>query len=63
MVWGCISYTGILSLLEIPTTINWKEYVRTFDRGLLPVVGSALGEEWIVQQENASVHNSYFTLN
>ena len=62
MVWGGISYSGIISLVEVVTTMNSREYARNLDLGLLPMVGSIVGENWLLQQDNASVHTSNHTL-
>lgn len=62
MVWGAFCYNGVLPLVKISTRMNSADYQEVLSEGLLPFAGNLAGENYIFQQDNASIHASSSTL-
>ncbi len=58
MVWGAMSYFGLSDLCVINGGMNLECYCDVLSRFLLPYAEQECPEDWIFQQDNASVHRS-----
>lgn len=61
MVWGAFSSRGTLPLAFPSTRMDSKEYINVLERNLLPFLKQYEDEDWIFQQDNASIHSSKAT--
>lgn len=61
MVWAGFSAAGKTSLAIISGTLNASGYVYTLMEHLLPNAPLIAGANWILQQDNASVHTAQVT--
>jgi len=63
MFWGCISYSGVGTLLDVDGNINSEKYVDILEQNLWPVVARDFEDKpWIFQEDNCPVHKSRFTM-
>lgn len=63
MVWGAVSYNGVLSLVGIEGTLDARYYCDVLDQGLLKQAEAELGDIWTFVHDNASVHSADYTKN
>lgn len=61
MVWGAISFNGKLDLVGNEGKMNSEYYTQVLENVLLPIADTVVGEDWILQQDNAAVHTSRHT--
>lgn len=62
MVWEAISYNEMLELVEIDGTMDAKYYCDVLHTYPLSNQVGILEEDWIYQQDNASVHTDKATM-
>lgn len=58
MVWGAITYHGPLQLATVQTTLNAEGYCSLLEDYLEEEAAVALGENWVLVQDNAPVHTA-----
>ena len=59
MLWGCFSWNGVGSLLEIEGTMNADRYIEIINENLEEaVLKLGLEEEFILQQDNDSKYTA-----
>lgn len=61
MIWGAISYVGTLELTRVKGNMDSTGYCRVLERALLAPAADALGENWTLMHDGASVHRSEHT--
>jgi len=61
MVWAAFSYYGATPICFISTKMNSTNYIELLDSELIRFGESMPNEEWIFQQDNASIHNAKAT--
>lgn len=61
-VWGGIFYNGLVDFEEINRTMLAKFSCDVLQTCFLSNQDGILEEDWILQQENASVHTAYYTM-
>lgn len=62
MVWGCISKYGFHDLTLLEGGVDAKAYITTLTDHLLPVFrGYLQGQEFVFQQDNATIHTAHTT--
>lgn len=61
MVWGAFCFNGVLPLMKISTRMNSENYQKVLSDSLLENAELLAGENWIFQQDNASIHVSKST--
>jgi len=61
MVWGGFSATGKTPLVFLEGRQDSVAYTRTLASALLPTASAIAGEDWQLQQDNASIHMSAIT--
>ena len=61
MLWGCISFQGVRSLHRIRGRLNSEEYQLILGDVMLPDARRLVGEDFIFQQDNATIHTSRST--
>ena len=63
MIWAAFGSRGKTPICFISTKMNSKIYVDLLDNVLIDFGDTFWGEEWIFQQDNASIHVSNYTKN
>jgi hypothetical protein len=63
MVWAGFGYRGITDIFFINQKMKSHDYQEMLRQQLLPVANDIGGQNWILQQDNASIHNSRSTKN
>jgi transposase len=64
MVWGCISKFGFHDLALMEGTVDAEAYITILTNHLLPVVRDYFrGQEFVFQQDGATIHTAYVTRN
>ena len=58
---GAISYYGAAELIRVKGNQDSVKHCQTLQYGLLPFAADMLGENWTLQQDNASIHRSKYT--
>ena len=58
MVWAGVGYNGRTELVIIETKNNAKKYVEVLAKYLLPFTHRIIGDKWVLQQDNSSIHTS-----
>lgn len=58
MVWGATSFSGKLDLFGIERKKNSVHFNQILEHALLSISKRLIGEDWILQQDNANVHTS-----
>ena len=59
MFWGCVTYSGVGTLVPVEGTINSAKYISILDDNLWPVITKNFtNNDWIFQDDNAPVHAS-----
>ena len=59
---GCITYSGVGTLVPVNGNINSGKYVDILDRNLRPVVTKNFpNSPWYFKDDNATPHTSRFT--
>lgn len=58
MVWGGFCRNGMLPLAFPSTRMNSAEYISVLENNLIPYLSQNSDQEFIFQQDNASVHSS-----
>jgi hypothetical protein len=62
MFWGCVTYSGVGTLLPISGNMNSEKYIETLDENLRPVIVKHFGNSpFIFQDGNAPCHASQIT--
>ena len=62
MFWGCLTYSGVGTLVPITGNMNSEKYINTLDEFLWPVVAKQFGySPFIFEDHNASCHASLRT--
>jgi transposase len=61
MVWGGISLRGVTLLKMARGSINSEKYTEILQENLLQQMNTLYPDGWVLQQDNASCHNSRFT--
>ena len=61
MLWGCISFQGVDSLHRIRGRLNSEDYQQILGDVMLPDARRLVGEDFIFQQDNATIHTSRST--
>ena len=61
MLWGCISFQGVGSLHRIRGRLNSEDYQAILGDVMLPDARRLVGEDFIFQQDNATIHTSRST--
>ena len=61
MLWGCISFQGLGSLHRIRGHLNSEDYQQIPGDVMLPDARRLVGEDFIFQQDNATIHTSRST--
>ena len=62
MVWAAISYKHKTPLFFIEKNMNSEFYVEMIGNFFLPEANSVYGDNFLLQQDNASVHRSKFSM-
>ena len=57
-LWGMFLPTGDLQCLEMQGNLKTTKYIRILKDNLLPKMKSLYGDDWLLQQDNASSHTS-----
>jgi transposase len=63
MVWAAFGYKGVTDIVFIDGRMNSGKYQELLRLQLLPVAHNIGGQNWIFQQDNASIHCSRSTKN
>jgi len=58
MFWGSVSYNGVGDLVPIDGSMNQSQYLRTLNDFAFPSGDRLIGEEFILQQDNAPCHKA-----
>jgi transposase len=59
MVWGCITYEGMGTLVPVEGNINGQKYINIIDNNLWPVIARHFPENnYVFQDDNAPVHRA-----
>ena len=58
MLWGCISFQGVGSLHRIRDRLNSEDYQQILGDFMLPDARLLVGEDFILQQDDATIHTS-----
>lgn len=59
MVWGCISASGVGSLIRVEGNLNHQGYINILQEGMLPSARQLFGRmPYIFQQDNAPCHTA-----
>ena len=61
MIWSCFSYFGLCDLVILKGKQDSKKYCEVLEHNLLPFTSLVHGENWIFQQDNASIHVSKYS--
>ncbi len=61
MLWGCISFQGVGSLHRIRGRLNSEDYQQILGDVMLPDARRLVGEDFILQQDNPTIHTSRST--
>ena len=62
MFWGCITYSGVGTLVPVNGNINSQKYIDILEANLRPVVAKVFSDRpWIFQDDNATPHTSQLT--
>ena len=61
MVWGGISANGKICLAFLEGKQDFKAYIGTLQKCLLPYCQGNMEKSWIFQQDNAPIHTSKCT--
>ena len=62
MFWGCVTYKGVGNLVPVDGNIDSHKYVNILETSLWQVVFKYFtGKRWILEDDNAPVHQSAFT--
>ena len=61
MIWGAISYKVMKGFDGVPDNMDSRKYCQMLGESLLPYAAQALGENWTLMHEGASVHRSKYT--
>lgn len=61
MIWGAMSFYGLSHIRVVKDTMNSAKYCKVLEEFLFPFAAETLGERWVFQQDNASVHTSNLT--
>ena len=62
MVWGAFCQRGTSPLMILEGHQNSTAYMKTLEEGLLPFAAQKYGNNWIFQQDRASIHTSGATM-
>jgi hypothetical protein len=62
MCWAACSANGKSRLVFLSGRMNRWRYIELLENELLPIGSSLGGKKWIFQQDNASIHSAYDTL-
>ena len=63
MVWGGISFYGSSELEGIQGTQDSERYCKVLETTFIPWAAVTCGEEWVLQHDGASTHQSNYTKN
>ena len=58
MVWGMLFPAGQIFVKKMTGRVNSEAYIKMLKEYAIPVIRDILGEDFIVQQDNCSVHVS-----
>lgn len=61
MIWGAIAPGCFLCYKRCESTIDYVHYCNILETTMLPAARAKVGDDFIFQQDNASVHTSKFT--
>lgn len=61
MIWAAFSYTGRSPICIISTKMTSNKYVELLDDVLITFGDDYMPEDWIFQQDNASIHSAKTT--
>ena len=61
MIWGCFSANGKANLATIEGTLDSVGYCTFLENNIIPFAEDKYPDEWIFQQDNASIHTSNHT--
>ena len=62
MFWGCVTYSGVGTLVPVSGNMNSEKYIETLDENLWPVIVKHFGNSpFIFQDDNAPCHASQLT--
>ncbi|CDF32776.1 unnamed protein product [Chondrus crispus] len=61
MIWSCFSYYGRKNLVIMYGKNDAGRYCELLKDDLLPFAAVTHGENWTYQQDNASIHRSFYT--
>ena len=57
MIWGCITFNGVGTLMTVNGNINTAKYIEILEDNLWPVIVRHYPEEnYIFEDDNAPVH-------
>lgn len=58
MLWGCITFYGVGSLVILDGKQDSKKYITILNVGLLPVAAVIFAEKttWVFQRDSAPIH-------
>lgn len=62
MVWGMVLPTGVLKLKRITGIQKSEDYVNTLSSYCVPYVRNHFGENFVLQQDNCSIHTAKRTM-
>jgi hypothetical protein len=61
-IWGMLLPTGVLHYTEVKGTVNSQKYIKLIEDFALPIIETAVEDDWLWQQDNAPAHVSEATL-
>lgn len=63
MVWGCFSAYGVGQILPISGRINSTVYLKVLQEVIIPEGKRLIGDDFILQQDNAPIHKAKIVMN